>query len=233
MDVHSKQDLKGSKAIRVLGEKLAEMEGQPLRREGVLYSNIDRLSEEVGLTTVDKEVLAFVALLHTQACLRECASLFDDVSTLTAKDVLAEVLGLDRAEIRRALKEDSTLCSSGIIRLDRTETELAGMLDLLEGLDTALLGDAGDSRTMFRAYFSPADPSSLTPADFPHLREDFSLLRGILAKAMDQSLNWKTIHGRHCGSATKYIRLTRLFAAGSLTSCMFGHPYAPFAAGSS
>jgi SpoVK/Ycf46/Vps4 family AAA+-type ATPase len=184
LDVHSARDLAGPKAVRLLKKKLAELEGQPLRREGALYSNIDRLSTEVGLTTVDKDVLAFVTLLRTQACLRECASLFDDVSILAAKDVLAEVLGLDRAEIHRVLKEESPLCSSGLMRLNRTETELYGMLDLLEGLDTTLLDDAGDCRTMFRAYFSPAASTGLTPDDFPHLREDFDLLQGMLATAL-------------------------------------------------
>jgi SpoVK/Ycf46/Vps4 family AAA+-type ATPase len=180
--------LKGPKAIRVLGEKLAEMEGQPIRHEGLLYANIDRLAELVGLSPVDKEVLAFVVLLRTQACLRECASGFESLSAAAAKDVLAEILGLDRTEVRRALKENGTLCSAGIVRVDRTEMELADMLDLLDGLDDALLGEPADGRTTFQAYFTPASPSSLTPDDFPHLREHFALLQTMLTKAIGRSL---------------------------------------------
>jgi SpoVK/Ycf46/Vps4 family AAA+-type ATPase len=207
--VPSNQDLKGSKAIRVLGEKLAEMESRPLRRDGLLYTNIDRLSELVGLTAVDKEVLAFAVLLHTQAGLRECAGFFEDLTASTAKEVLAEVLDLDRTEVRRALKEDSTLCSAGIVRLDHTETDLVGILDLLDGLDAALLGEAADSRAMFQTYFAPALPSSLTQADFPHLQEDFSLLQDILAKAIEQGLKGVNIliHGETGTGKTEFAKV--------------------------
>jgi len=184
LDGLPKQDLKGSKAMRVLEEKLAEMESKPVSRKGTLYANIQRLAKFVTLTAAEKEVLAFVILLRSQACLRECADSFQDLTIASVKDVLAEILRLDRAEIRRALADYGALCSAGIVRLDHAESDLAGMLDLIPGLDASLLGETADGKTLFQNYFVPAMPAALTPEDFPHLQEDFVLLRDVLATAL-------------------------------------------------
>lgn len=176
------------KATHAFRQELAKRDTRPVQRDGRLWKNIDHLAELIGLSLADKEVLAFLVLLHALPGLRQCADLLGDVSLPSLSEVMAEILGLDRTEIRQTFKEDGSLCSTGIVRVDRTETELAGMLDLLDGLDAALLGEATDSRTMFQAYFAPSDQSSLTPDDFSHLRDDFSLIRGILAKAIDQGL---------------------------------------------
>jgi SpoVK/Ycf46/Vps4 family AAA+-type ATPase len=138
----------------------------------------------VTLSAVEKEVLAFVVLLRSQACLRECAESFQDLTIASIKDALAEILRLDRAEIRCALAEYGVLCSAGIVRVDHTESDLAGMLDILPGLDAALLGETSDSKTLFQNYFVPAMPTCLTPQDFPHLGVDFVLLRDVLATAL-------------------------------------------------
>jgi transitional endoplasmic reticulum ATPase len=186
LNIASGQKLTDSEAISLFREKLAEMERTPLRPEGVLYANIDRLAELIGLTPVDKELLAFLVLLHTQTPLWECGGAMEDLTVSTAMEAFAEILGLDRAEVRRALKEDGPLCSSGLVRVDRTETEMVGMFDLLEGLDAILLGEVSDNLTMFQLYFAPTPPSSLVPADFPHLREEYSLLQSILATAIKE-----------------------------------------------
>ncbi len=184
LDGLSKQHLKGSQAIRVLGEKLAEMESKPVSRKGALYANIQRLAKFVNLSAAEQEVLAFAVLLRSQACLRECAESFQDLTIGSVKDALAEILRLDRAEIRRALAEYGTLCSAGIVRFDHTESDLTGILDLLPGLDASLLGETADSKTLFKNYFVPAMPTALAPEDFPHLQEDFVLLRDVLATAL-------------------------------------------------
>ena len=184
LDGLPQQDLKGSKAMRVLEEKLAAMESKPMSRKGALYANIQRLAKFVNLSVVEQEVLAFAVLLRSQACLRECAESFQDLTIASVKDALAEILRLDRAEIRRALAEYSTLCSAGIVRLDHTESDLAGILDLLPGLDATLLEETADSKTLFQNYFSPAMPGALAPEDFPHLHEDFVLLRDVMANVL-------------------------------------------------
>lgn len=182
------RQLTGAEAVEALRQRSAELERQAGRRDGHLIQNIDRLAELVGFTPIDKEILTFLVLLHTQPNLRECAGWLGGLSPSTLSEVMAEILGLDRAAVRRALKEDGSLCASGIMRVDRAETELGDMLDLLDGLDTALLGDTIDSGPLFQAHFAPASPSSLTLDDFPHLREEASLLKSILAGAMSQGV---------------------------------------------
>lgn len=212
LEVPTDQDQKVSKMMRLFKKRLAELECLSLHREGLLYTNIDRLAELVVLTPVEKELLAFIVLLQTQAVLRECADPFDGLTSPTAKEILSEILGLDQTEVHRALNETGTLCSAGIVRMDRTETDLAGMLDLLDGLDSALLGEPANDRTMFEPYFTLSSPSSLALTDFPHLREDFSLMQNILNKAIMQGLKGVNvlIYGE---TGTGKTQLARVLAA--------------------
>lgn len=180
-------DKEEGNVTRLLENKLKNMEKRdPPCCEGPLYKNIDRIGGMVGLSKTDKEILAFLVLLTTQTCLMECAELYGEITLSTAKDILSKVLGIDPAAVLHALKADSTLRSCGIIHLDANENSLPEMLCPLDGMRSMFFDEAIDSQPFFQRCFAPLEPSLLTPADFPHLQEDFPLLQGILRKSIEQ-----------------------------------------------
>ncbi len=184
------EDKKGGQWTALLEKKLQNMERgiAPPNREGQLYKNIDRMGEMISLTKTDKEILTFLVLLNTQACLKDCAELYEEVTPFTVKDILSRVLGVDHAEVVHALKADSALRSCGIIHLEPAAYNLVAMLRLLHGMESMFFDEAIDSQPIFQRCFAPLEPSALTPADFPHLQEAFSVLQKILCKSMEQRL---------------------------------------------
>jgi SpoVK/Ycf46/Vps4 family AAA+-type ATPase len=185
-EIEVKPNLKVGEVRLVFEEILKKLEKKPTRRDGALYTNIDRLAKMVGLNAIDQKILAFIVLLQTQKCLKECVDLLDDLHLSAAKEVLADVLGCDRADMHNVLNEDSTLYSSGIIRLDRAGLGLRDMLCILDGMDNHLLEEGADIQTLFKEYFISSQPSSLTPADFNYIHEDFSVMQDLMAGAIKQ-----------------------------------------------
>lgn len=181
------RNLASGKALRACRLRLAELDQVPARREAPLYRNVDQISQFLGLSETEKELLAFVVLVHACSIFRECVETLTGESSAGICDLLEVALGSHPGEIRRILREDSPLCAAGILRLDRTETDVADMLDLLDRLDASMLEEPGEEQRLFRNYFRPASATRHTLDEFPHLSEDIALLRRILEGAKDQS----------------------------------------------
>ncbi len=175
------KDLRHPTAIHAFRTRLAEIERQPLDRTGSLYRNIDHVSDLIGLSELEKEVLAFVVLLHTCAVLNDCLEGLGDQTAASLCDLLALALGVERAEIQTVLHDESPLCAAGILMVDRTETEVSDMLDLLDGLETALLDEPADGPHLFRQYFRTTEPPRHPIEAFPHLKDDLAVLRRLLS----------------------------------------------------
>lgn len=176
--------LYGPKATRVLKQRLAELETTPIGRTGRLYHNLERLEAYLGLNRVEQDLLAFAALVQRERPLAALAEMVAVDNSSAVVELLAQVIGLDEAEARRALREDGVLCSAGFLRLDAMVGQsLKDTLDLLDGLDNALLGDHDDLATMFRKYFRPAPSPRLTLDDFPYLQDELLGLRRLVQGA--------------------------------------------------
>lgn len=173
--------LTGPKATRLVTAKLAELEIQPIREEGRLYRNLDRLTGELGLTLVDRTLLAFTVLLRRQRLLAELGELVEVDSPGAAAALLDRVLGFEEGATRHALRPDGVLSAGGFLRLDPDHSgTFPDALDLLEGLAETLLGDHADLPAMLRRYFRPAPPARLSLDDFSYLRDDLEPLRRML-----------------------------------------------------
>lgn len=180
------EDLAGAEAMQAFRLRLAELEAQSVGRENPLSRNVDRVAELVGLHELEKDLLAFVVLLHGCSVLRGCLESLDEQTSTGVCDLLEAVLGINQTEIRRLLREDAPLCAAGILRVDRTEADVVDMLSLLDGLETAMLEEPAEQPSLFQNYFRPAPAPRHTLDEFPHLREDIALLSRLLAAAQEQ-----------------------------------------------
>lgn len=107
-------------------------------------------------------------------------------STTGICELLEVALDIDQIEIRRILREDSPLCTAGILRFDRTESDPVDMLDLLDRLDASLLEEPTTDQQLFRNYFRLAPGPRHNLAEFPHLSADITLLHRLLEGAQEQ-----------------------------------------------
>lgn len=178
------KDLRHPTAIHAFRTRLAELDRQPLDRTGTLYKNIDHVSDLIGLSEVEKETLAFVVLLHTCSVLGDCLEGLGEQTAASACDLLALALGIERTEMRTVLRDESPLCAAGILTV---ETDVSDMLNLLEGLETALFEEAEDGSHLFRHYFKLSPPPQHTISAFPHLKDDLAVLRRLLSARQQET----------------------------------------------
>ena len=202
------EDLAGAEALQAFRLRLTELDEQSVGRESPLSRNVDRVAELVGLHESEKDLLAFVVLLRGCSVLRGCLESLDEQTATGVCDLLEAVLGINQTEIRRMLREDGPLCAAGILRVDRAETDVSDMLDLLDGLETAMLEEPAEEQPLFRSYFRPAPASRHTLDEFPHLREDIALLRRLLEAAQEQRTTGVNIllYGESGTGKTEFVK---------------------------
>jgi SpoVK/Ycf46/Vps4 family AAA+-type ATPase len=180
------KNLRHPTAIHAFTTRLAELDQQPLDRTGTLYRNIDHIFDLIGLSEVEKEVLAFVVLHQTCSVLRDCVEALNGQSSASVCDLLALVLGAEQTEVRTVLRAEGPLCASGILKVDHTETDVNDMLSLLNGLEAALLDEPTDGSHLFRQYFKPATSPQHGIDRFSHVKDDIAVLHRILTAAREQ-----------------------------------------------
>ncbi len=156
-----------------------------MSRQTPLARQLHRLAEVVGLAEAEQELLAFTVLAKACPVLSDFMEAIWKQSVWSLDEVLAIVLGRERKEIGRMLRGDSPLCSAGLLRVDRTETDMVGMLDLLDGLDTALLEDPDGGMSPFRRYCEVAPEPRHRLDEFPHLRDHIEVLRRLLGHVLE------------------------------------------------
>ena len=202
------KDLGSQNAIQAFQARLADLEHQSGPKSGSLYRNIQHLAQLVGLSDLDQEMLVFTALLQKYSLLAACLELFGDQSADSVSELLALALGRERSELAQALRESSTLCSTGLLQVDHTETEIDGILDLLAGLENTLFEASAEPAHLMSRYFQPAPPPRHPLAAFPHLREDVILLRRHLTAALQQNMAGINFlfHGNPGVGKTEFVR---------------------------
>lgn len=185
-------------AARLDGEK-GEASHPPSR-------NFRQLATWLNLSPGEQILLRFAMALAEVPVLRESLELLDSQSTHTLHATLAHVLGMSPTDVRRALNRSGPLAQAGVLSLQSDARNLSTTLDLLDGLNDALLGDEEDLLLLFRTYFRVAPPPRLTVADYPHLREDIAVMRRCVTAATGTTGTNLLLYGRPGTGKTAFVR---------------------------
>ena len=155
-------------------------------RSGVLITNIAVLGERLGLSPAEREILAFAVLLNTCTALKKylAAANINNCTKETYVQVLSTVLGFPRAAVKQAFGERSILVNTGLITLHKELLDFEDKLDSHCGLADILLDAYTTPDELFGRFHRVAPAPALTPADYPHIREDFELLCTCLARSI-------------------------------------------------
>ena len=169
-----------------LSETLRALEAGPAPACGVVRGNVERLADVLGLSAVESEIVLFTVLLHRYTVFQHALSLLGELSPSDLYVVLAIMLECDDTQIAEALSPTGVLAITGAVRIDTTnwDYDLKDRLDLLAGLDAAVLDGTVSQERLFAAYLQISPPARHTLEDFPHVRRHLAVLVPFLKEAL-------------------------------------------------
>jgi len=152
---------------------------------GTLFRNIALMSKRIHLTAVQQQILSLVVLKGRYELLKDCFERMHTPSESHLYASLSKVIDVDVQAIAKAMAGNAALRASGLIKLD--ENYRSGLdLEPMDGLCEALMAENENEKALLSHFLVPAKAATLEASDYPHVRADFDLLRGMLTASLKQ-----------------------------------------------
>ena len=166
---------------RILESRKAELEREEDTLYGMVLPGVRRMGEAFQIGETEQRLLAFAGLLEECAFLDDIADILGKLNTSATIDALGQILKLDRAAVKDALRADGPLSRTGLMRIDRNRNHTLGRkLEPLDAISELLFEPDYSVEQLLSAYFTPAPAARLMPDDYPHLAEAVQDLRSYL-----------------------------------------------------
>lgn len=151
-----------------------------------LAGNIERIGNLLGLTPVERSLLGLAVLARTERELASAMEMLGYLPTARIYRALAVLLDVPDKEIREALAPSATLSRTGLLVVDRENTNyLHEKIDVLsDGFAERMTLLDADPAELLRDKVFPSQPPSLDEADFPHVKMLADVARTHLALAL-------------------------------------------------
>lgn len=175
-----------------------------------LAKNIGWLGEIIGLSPTEQAILHFRVIISRHLPLRACMeNLGNGIDLLFAVNLLARLLEADKSEIERVLQPNAPLLRTGLISVNQKLMPLFEKIEILPGLADSLFGQHHDPYKLFQNNFVQAGASKLSEEDFPHLKDDISLLNNYLLEAIQTKCPGVNvlIYGTPGSGKTEFVKM--------------------------
>ncbi len=151
-----------------------------------VQKNIDVLAGLLQLNAAEQAVLLYGTLARYQRELRSLLVEFKVSNAPEAYAALAEVAGVNAADVAEALRTGSRLERVGLVDNLLSEhaiTDLSDLMKVSDKLPPVLMREYSDTAELMAVFTRPSPASHLTLADFDYVAEDARVLRQLLARA--------------------------------------------------
>lgn len=210
---HDHQATRGPSLIRSLRSLLSGFPAAaaeiPLPTQ--LASNVSRVGNLLGLTDVERNLMALAVLARTERGLTAAMEMLGFLPTARAYQAVAVLIDATDKEIREALSPRGTLCRTGLLSVDReSNTYLQNKMDVLsDGFAERMTLLDSDPAELLRDKVFPSRPPTLGIADFQHIQMLADLARSHLARALHRQLPGTNIliHGVPGVGKTEFARV--------------------------
>ena len=152
-----------------------------------VQKNIDVLARLLQLNAAEQAVLLYGTLARYQRELRSLLVEFKVNNAPEAYAALAEVAGVNAADVAEALRAGSRLERVGLVDNLLSEhaiTDLSDLMKVSDRLPPVLMREYSDTAELMAVFTRPSPVSALTQADFAYVAEDARVLRQLLAGAV-------------------------------------------------
>jgi SpoVK/Ycf46/Vps4 family AAA+-type ATPase len=172
--------------LTVTGEWLTHA----LKKHSTLVEkNIDALASLLQLNKAERALLLYGTLARYQRDLRSLLVEFKVNNAPEAYAAIAEVAGVNAAEVGEALRAGSRLERIGLVEnliSEHNITDLADLMKVSEKLPPVLMREYRDQNELMAVFTRPSAKSALTLEDFEFVAEDARVLRAMLRNGIDR-----------------------------------------------
>ncbi|MBC7436848.1 MAG: AAA family ATPase [Bdellovibrionales bacterium] len=170
--------------LAVTGEWLTHV----LKKQSTLVEkNIDALSGLLLLNKAERALLLYGTLARYQRDLRSLLVEFKVNNAPEAYAAIAEVAGVNAAEVGEALRAGSRLERIGLVEnliSEHNITDLADLMKVSEKLPPVLMREYRDQSELMAVFTRPSAKTGLVMSDFAFVDEDAQVLRALLRNAV-------------------------------------------------
>jgi SpoVK/Ycf46/Vps4 family AAA+-type ATPase len=155
----------------------------------LVEKNIDALASLLQLNKAERALLLYGTLARYQRDLRSLLVEFKVNNAPEAYAAIAEVAGVNAAEVGEALRAGSRLERIGLVEnliSEHNITDLADLMKVSEKLPPVLMREYRDQNELMAVFTRPSAKSTLTLEDFSFVAEDARVLRALLRNAIDR-----------------------------------------------
>jgi SpoVK/Ycf46/Vps4 family AAA+-type ATPase len=170
--------------LSVTGDWLTHM----LKKQSTLVEkNIDALSGLLQLNKAERALLLYGTLARYQRDLRSLLVEFKVNNAPEAYAAIADVAGVNAAEVGEALRAGSRLERIGLVEnliSEHNITDLADLMKVSEKLPPVLMREYRDQNELMAVFTRPSAKTQLALSDFVFVDEDAQVLRSLLRNAV-------------------------------------------------
>jgi SpoVK/Ycf46/Vps4 family AAA+-type ATPase len=172
--------------LTVTGEWLTHA----LKKHSTLVEkNIDALASLLQLNKAERALLLYGTLARYQRDLRSLLVEFKVNNAPEAYAAIAEVAGVNAAEVGEALRAGSRLERIGLVEnliSEHNITDLADLMKVSEKLPPVLMREYRDQSELMAVFTRPSARSELALEDFSFVAEDAQVLQALLRNAVER-----------------------------------------------
>ncbi len=172
--------------LSALRQRLAALEKAPAHCAlADLEHNLDLLQENLGLSSAERDILRFGAILQNYELISDACRLLGDLSNRQAVRAISEILDLDPASVQDAFKNDGIFARSELVKLNGYSGHLYSKIELLnESFINALFVRCASIDELFASAIKPCGSTDLTLKNYAHIKEDLQILLSFLKNAV-------------------------------------------------
>ncbi|WP_298933587.1 AAA family ATPase [uncultured Ramlibacter sp.] len=155
----------------------------------LVEKNIDALSGLLQLNKAERALLLYGTLARYQRDLRSILVEFKVNNAPEAYAAIAEIAGVNAADVGEALRAGSRLERIGLVEnliSEHNITDLADLMKVSEKLPPVLMREYRDQNELMAVFTRPCSKSALVMADFGFVQEDAPVLCALLRNAVER-----------------------------------------------
>jgi transitional endoplasmic reticulum ATPase len=180
----------------------------------LLANNIQKLTDLVGLSEVEAQLLGFTVLLSNNSWLDQVTGwLGRELNSIKVYHILSVLLAIPESAIRKALSPSSVLSQTGLLSLDRDyNQQLDQKLNLLSAsFADRLMTESGSPMDWLRDMVVKSPAPHLMLDDYSHIQGRLALLLPYLQHALSHRRKGVNVF-LYGAPGTGKTQLTRLLA---------------------